>query len=128
MVKGTTTVADLERAVARADLDDLAHRLMTDDIAAFHPWDDAVVDMEIGAANGAGGHLDDGVARMLDLGVGHRVEAHIAFAVPAQGFHRMVRAGAGRQNIGDGGLQLVLPTVDDVAGALHHRVEAGARD
>ena len=37
----------------------------------LHRRDDAVVDVQVRAADGAGGDLDDGVARMLDLGIGH---------------------------------------------------------
>ena len=48
---------------------------------------DAVEDVQVGAADRAGRHLDDGVARMLDLRIGHALAAHVALAVPGQCFH-----------------------------------------
>ena len=53
----------------------------------LHGGDDAIVNMEVGAADRAGGHLDDGVLGMLDLGVRDVVATHIAFAVPSQCLH-----------------------------------------
>ena len=58
------TVADLELGVAGADLDHLAHGLVTDDVALLHLGDDAVIDVQIGATDGAGRDLDDRVARI----------------------------------------------------------------
>src|SRR5262245_8550027 len=60
-------VADLQRLVLGADLDHLAHGLMPDDVAMLHLRDYTVVDVKIRAADRAGGHLDDRVARMLDF-------------------------------------------------------------
>ena len=82
-------VADLELLVLRADLDDLAHGLVAEDVAALHLRDDAVEDVQVGAADGAGRHLDDGVARMLDFGIRHALAAHVALAVPDQSFHAL---------------------------------------
>ena len=43
--------------------------------------------MQVGAADGAGGDFDDGVARVLDLGIGHGLAANVVLAVPGQRFH-----------------------------------------
>jgi hypothetical protein len=44
--------------------------------------------MQVGTANGARGHLDDGIPAMLDLRIGHGFAPDIAFAMPGKGFHR----------------------------------------
>jgi hypothetical protein len=81
-------VTDFQLAVyPRANLDHFAHRLVADHIAALHLRNDAVEDVEVGAAYGAGRHLDDGVARMLDFRVGDRFAADVVLAVPDEGFH-----------------------------------------
>ena len=83
MVKGTTTRSPTFSFVFSApDLHDLAHELVAEDVAALHGGHEAVVEMQVGAADGAGGDLDDGVARMLDLRVGDRVAADVVLAVP----------------------------------------------
>ena len=64
-------VAHLELIVFGADLDHLAHGLVAEDIALFHRGHDAVEQMQVRAADGAGGDLDDGVAPVLDLGIRH---------------------------------------------------------
>ncbi len=75
-------VADLQLAVAFADLDHLAHGFMAQDVALFHARHDPVEEVEVGAADGAGRDLDDGVAIVLDLGVGNALAADVVFAVP----------------------------------------------
>ena len=42
--------------------------------------------MQIGAADRAARHLDDGIARVLDARVGNIVAANVFWVVPAQGF------------------------------------------
>ena len=59
-------VADLELLVLGADLDHLAHELVADDVARLHAGHEAVVEVQVGAADRAAGGLDDGVARVLD--------------------------------------------------------------
>ena len=81
-------VADLELVVRRADLDDLAHELVAHDVPGFHPGHEAVVEMQVGAADRAARDLDDRIARRLDPGIGHRVAADVLLAVPAQCSHR----------------------------------------
>src|SRR5690606_34035155 len=51
-------VADLELLVRRADLHDLAHELVAHDVAVFHAGHEAVVEMQVRAADRAGTDLD----------------------------------------------------------------------
>ena len=81
------SVANLELLVFRPDLDNLAHGLMAQDVSLFHRRHDAVEQMEIRAADGAGGDLDDGISPVLDLGIRHGVAANVVFAVPSQRSH-----------------------------------------
>jgi len=46
--------------------------------------------VEIRAANGASVDLDDGIAGMLDFGVGNGVDANIAFSMITNGAHEIV--------------------------------------
>ena len=75
-------VADLEPGVLPSDFDDLAHGFMADDIAVLHRGNDAVIDMQVGTADGAGRDLDDRIASVLDLGIRNFLAAHVAFAMP----------------------------------------------
>jgi hypothetical protein len=43
--------------------------------------------MQIGTTDGAGGDLDDGISRMLNLGIWNRIDADIAFTVPTKCTH-----------------------------------------
>src|SRR5215211_3583637 len=93
-------VADLERALGlRADLHDLAHELVADDVAVLHPWHVAVVEIQVRAADGTGRHPDDSVAGVLDLRIRDLVAADVGGVVPNQGFHRRapLAASEGRQ-------------------------------
>src|SRR6188508_3360297 len=49
-----------------ADLDDLAHVLVAQDIAAFHSRLISIKEVQIRAANRAGGDLNNHVARVLN--------------------------------------------------------------
>ena len=69
------------------DLDDLAHHLVSHDVAGQHGRDEVMEQMKVRAADGAARHLDDGVARILDLGVGDGVAADVFLAVPNEGSH-----------------------------------------
>jgi hypothetical protein len=57
------------------------------DVAVPHAGHEAVVQVQIGTADRARGHFDDGVARMLDAGIRNGVAADVLLAVPAQRFH-----------------------------------------
>jgi hypothetical protein len=76
-------VSDLKIRDLSAKLDHFAHVFMTENIAAFHGRLIAVKQMQVGAANRTGCDPDDGVPRMLDLGIGNRVDPNVAFSVPA---------------------------------------------
>ena len=87
-MNGTTTRSPtLSFVVFRADLDDFAHGLMAEDVALFHRGHDAIEQMQVRTADGAGGDLDDGVAPVLDLGIRHRVASNVVLAVPGQRPH-----------------------------------------
>ena len=49
--------------------------------------DEVVEQVQVGAADRAARDLDDGVARILDLGIGHGVAADVLLAVPDQRLH-----------------------------------------
>ena len=55
-------VADLQVRHRRPDLDDLAHELVAEDVALLHRRDEAVVEVQIGAADRGRGDLHDRVA------------------------------------------------------------------
>jgi hypothetical protein len=80
-------IADLELLVFRSDLDNIAHGLMAEDVALFHGGHDAIEQMQVRTADGAGGDLDDGVTPVLDLGIRHRVASNVVLAVPGQRSH-----------------------------------------
>jgi hypothetical protein len=86
-------VALFEVRHGAADFDDLAHRLVAEDVALLHRRHEPVEEVQVGAADAAGGDPDDRIAGVLDLGVGNGVDANVASAVPTQGFHRGSRRG-----------------------------------
>ena len=59
-------VANLELLVFGSDFDDFAHGLMAENVALFHRGHDAVEQMQVRTADGAGRNFDDGVAAMLE--------------------------------------------------------------
>src|SRR5690349_5914470 len=72
---------------AAADIDDFTHHLMAHDIAGKHRGNKVMKEMQVGTADRAARDLYDGIALILDLGVGHPIAADIFFAVPNQCFH-----------------------------------------
>ena len=54
---------------------------MPEHVARFHAGNNAVKDMQIRAANGARGHLDDHVPGVLDNRVRNRIAADIVFTM-----------------------------------------------
>jgi hypothetical protein len=80
-------ITDLQVRNFGAKFDDLAHILMPENIAALHGGLIAVKQMKVGTTDRASGDLDDRISRMLDLGVGNRVNANVAFAVPTECAH-----------------------------------------
>jgi hypothetical protein len=83
-------VADVQRLVVLAHLDDLAHRLVAHDVARLHAWDEVVEQVEVRSADRAARHLDDGVAAVLDLRVRHAFEAYVFLAVPDERLHAFI--------------------------------------
>src|ERR1700748_3621061 len=53
----------------------------------FHSQHKTIVKMEVRAANRGRGDLDYRVRRLLDLGIGNRINSNIVFAMPAKSFH-----------------------------------------
>ena len=80
-------VAYFQRLVFGADLNNFAHIFMAQHVAVFHLRNDAAIDVQVRTADGASGDLDNGVARMLNLGVGNFLAADVTLAVPRQRFH-----------------------------------------
>src|SRR4051812_7572468 len=81
-------VTDLELVLGlRPDLDDLSHHLMSHDVAGQHRRDEVVEQVQVRAADCTTGHLDDGVARLLDFGVSDGIAPDVFLAVPNQGSH-----------------------------------------
>jgi hypothetical protein len=76
--------------------------LMAKNVSALHGRLVAVQQMEVRAANRAGGDLDDHIARVLDYGIGNGVNADIALPVPAECAHRSISAQVTTCNLGIG--------------------------
>ena len=70
-----------------ADFDDLAHEFVAEDVALVHFGDVAVVDVQVGAADGGGGYFDDGVGGVVDFGIGDGFDFDLLRSIPACGFH-----------------------------------------
>ena len=89
-MKGTTTRSPtLQILDSAADLDDLTHIFVAEDIAWLHGRNVAIIQMQIGAADRRCRDLDDGITRVEDFWIGHRGDPHIVLAVPAEGFHHL---------------------------------------
>jgi hypothetical protein len=82
-------VADLEVLHRGPDLDDLAHELVAQDVALLHRRHEAVVEVEIRAADRGRGDADDGVAGVQDLGIRDLLDPDISLTHPAVGIHRI---------------------------------------
>jgi hypothetical protein len=64
-------------------LDNLAHILVAEDVAALHGRLITIKQMEIRAADSTRRDLYNGVAGMLDLRIRDRIDPDVAFSVPA---------------------------------------------
>ena len=62
-----------------------------------HPRNEAVVDMQVGAADRSRGDADDGITRIQDLRIGDILDAQLLFAVPDICFHTISASVAARQ-------------------------------
>ena len=114
MVKGTTTRWPFCERALRPGLDHAAHELVAEDVAGEHAGDHPVVEVQVRAADRRRGHLDDGVAGVDDLGVGHGLDADVVLAVPGEGAHRPLLSPWGSRTVAGGG---------DLA-RLHQHLEA----
>jgi hypothetical protein len=77
----------LELGHAGVGLLDDAHRLVAQDLTLIEERPQHLVEVEVGAADPAGGDADDRVGRLLDRRVGDRVDANVPLAVPGQRLH-----------------------------------------
>src|SRR5690348_10532698 len=71
----------------RADLGDLAHELVAEDVPGPHGRDVAAEQVQVRAAGGAEADLEDHVLRVEDLRVGHRFHGGLVDSGPAQRLH-----------------------------------------
>src|SRR5947208_11272307 len=78
------TITNLQVFDLGTNLDHLAHILVAEHIATFHRWNNAAIDVQVRPADRAGSDLDDGVARILNLGVGDFLAADVTLAMPGQ--------------------------------------------
>src|ERR1044072_7844388 len=69
-------VTDAQVLHVAAALLDHAHRLMAQDVALAHEGAEYLVQVQVGAADTAGGDADDRVAGPFDARVGHGVHRH----------------------------------------------------
>ena len=96
MSNGTTIRSPfLNFVTCAADLDDLAHRLVAEDVARLHGRQVHVVQVQVRAADAGGRDLDDHVRRVLDLRVRDGVAPDVGLAVPAERFHEVLGVYAG---------------------------------
>ena len=94
MVNGTTTRSPfLQLRDGAADLDDLAHRLVAEDVARLHRRQVAVEEVQVRAADAVEVILMITSVGVLDLRVGDGVDADVALAVPAECFHSVGQGG-----------------------------------
>ena len=80
-------VAGPQVADPGADLLDHAHALVPEDRPRLHPRHGAAHEVQVGAADGAGGQAHDRVGRLADLRLGDVVEADVADVVEHHGLH-----------------------------------------
>jgi len=81
------SVAFLQIVYATPHLDDFAHKLMAENVAALHRRNEAVIQVQIGTADRGRGNFDDSVALTQDFRIGHLLHAYIVFANPTVGSH-----------------------------------------
>src|SRR6185369_3772799 len=70
-------VALLHVADVLPDLLDDAHALVAEDRPRLHAGEGAADEVEVGPADGAPGEAHDGVGRLLDLRLGHVLDADV---------------------------------------------------
>ncbi len=92
----------------RADFLHDAHGLVAEDVAGVEEGAEEFVEVQVGSAQAGRGDLHDHVRGVFDHGVGHGVDAYVAFAVPGQGLHGDSGVDSPRQCAVRGGGQQVL--------------------
>ena len=85
-------VADREVLDVTAQLDDLAHELVAEHVAPLHRRYEAVVEVQVRAADRCARDPHDGVARVQDLRIGNLLHLDVLLAVPTVRLHRCTPA------------------------------------
>ncbi len=80
-------IPDAEVLHPRADLYHLPHELVPEHVALLHGGDEAVVEVQVGAADGGRRHADDRVALVQDPRIGDLDDVDLLLAEPAVRFH-----------------------------------------
>src|SRR5690606_1063 len=68
------------------------HRLMTEDVATVEERPEQFIEVQVGAADGRGGHPDDRVGRMLDAGIRYGRRLDRAPALPGECLHTVLQS------------------------------------
>jgi hypothetical protein len=63
---------------------------MTKDISLLHGGNEAIVEMQVGAADGRQSDPDNGIAWVEDLRIGYLLDVDLPRATPAKGLHRIL--------------------------------------
>src|SRR5919199_2391743 len=114
-------VADLEVPHPTADLDDLAHELVAEDVPLPHRRDVAVVEMQVRPADGGRADLHDRVAVVEDLRVGDVLDLDRVAAGPHVGAHQTPAFSSSDSVSGWAGRCLSLRSADSPSGVPSER-------
>src|SRR5690606_29175301 len=85
-------VADGEQCHVRPDLDDLAHRLVPEDVPAIEERTQQLVQVQVRAADRGRGDADDRITGLLDHRVLDLVDPDVALSLPGECFHAFTLA------------------------------------
>src|SRR4051794_29902007 len=80
-------ITHLQILHSRANFHNFAHEFMADDIARLHGGDVAIVDVQIGTANGSRSNAQNGITWIQNLGIWNVLHSHIMFSIPADSPH-----------------------------------------
>ena len=112
-------LADLDLLDAGADLIDNTAELVAEDVALVHLHDGTVVEMEVRAADGGAGDLEDDIVWFDNLGLGDIDDSDLLGALPDEGLHEVGRvAGLGAVVVGDVLLDLFGAIADKLLDAV----------
>src|SRR6185369_7345793 len=81
-------IANLKVSHFATNFHDLAHELMTKNIATLHRGNETVIEVQVGAADRRRRDLHDRVALVEDLWIRNLLDAQRGFTIPTVGFHR----------------------------------------